>query len=69
MTRILEIPDQLIASANELAAMSTVSREEIQMLFTGERRDITSRTRERVWQEAERLAKGQMVGEVSDVRD
>ena len=64
MTRILEIPDQLIASANELAAMSRVTPEEIQVLFQGERRDITSRTRERVWAEAERLAKGQMVGEV-----
>lgn len=72
MKRLTQIPDELsmdVAKANELAAICRVTPEEIQVLFQGERCDITSRTGERVWQEAERLAKGQMVGEVSDVRD
>lgn len=36
---------------NKLAAESTLTQEEIQIIFQGERRDVMYRTRDRIWSE------------------
>lgn len=58
-----EIPEELLASATELAAMSTVSREEIQMLFQGERRNNPTGNRA-VWSNEARTARKMMAEEM-----
>lgn len=57
---ITEIPTELLITENELAAKSSVSPEEIRVLFQGERRHRIFSTRRDVWTAAERLAKLQM---------
>lgn len=49
---------------NKLAAESTLTQEEIQTLFQGERRDITSRTREKVWSNGARAEYAKQTGEL-----
>lgn len=51
--RITEIPDELMAEA-DLASKSLVTPAEVEMLFQGERRDVNSRGRERIWTDAMR---------------
>ena len=51
--RITEIPDELMAEV-DLASKSLVTPAEVAVLFQGERRDITSRVREKIWDDAMR---------------